>query len=212
MADATTDNVEKVTDGTTKPDETPKTVSLTAYQKLQRRNAELASQLAAGAINNSSARVEELLQEVVGLLGDEGKPIKERFIQRKQTETQIAAKFAKINALMENYEGDFETEPKFVDARAARDAGKWDEAIALTEAATKVQPVDIDALVDSKVTAKLKELGKVDTGTTTVTSVGPTDLSSLSKVDTRRMSQVQLKEHEGKLDAAYFKATGAHLS
>lgn len=167
-------------------DDETKVVSLEQHQKLQRkhdtmqkRNKQLAAQLAQASYGNAPARTEEQMGQLMEVLAsspilEEQKSkiqeITQGASQKKAQDEALAKSMGDMAGLLENDERDFDTSEDFVSARTLWNAGSLDEAVTETRRILNERAdtsVDVEAQVQAGITAALKQLGHVDTGTPT---------------------------------------------
>lgn len=202
-----------------------KTIPFGEYQNLQRkfereRQARIKAerQLAERSVDNPSTRTEDVLTEVLGVLPKAVPDAAERlaevgakFKTRREREKFAAQRYAEITELVEANDLDWEHDERFTKAREQWDSGQLDEAIrSVRQVIDDGKKVDVDALVEAKVSQKLKELGRVDTGTSTAANVTP-NLADLLKRDTSRMTREEMAAYDKQLSEAYQKQTGVRI-
>lgn len=171
--------------------------------KAQERVAELSAKDIETQVANvlTLARLEELLTAFASTQakGTDLQKVVENIQQRREVDAKTQRTLGQITKLVEKHEVDWETDERLEAARAAYSAQKYDEALRLVEQALSVTSEEkIKELVAAGVAERMKELGRVDTGTTTVpqsTRVRRTDFN----IDPRGRNAKQLAEDVNKL-------------
>lgn len=201
------DNVESTETPTGEPQFTPD-----QYKKLQRevnKWKERARELAEQNADHTAlpARIELLqeqlqaLMEAVGateaLPEEQRKKLAETKVAvggKKQRTDQVAKVHGDINSFLEEHDLDWGA-PELEAARKAWSEGDVDKAYQAVLASVTAKPkeVDIDALVAEKVTAKLKELGKVDTKESTTTA-GSGTIETMDRAEFLKLTPEQRGE------------------
>lgn len=189
------------------------------YEKARREKAEALAENAELRTRTQAVldRVEERFDLLVktfidsGLLEEKKAQLQEGVnqIARKKDQSDRAAKSHRdMTALIEGAEADWDDE-QFGEARKKWDAGDLEGAIADARTVlAKSKDQDVDAIVEAKVQAKLKERGRVDTGGSTAPGGKKyrlSDLSSIGDISGRSNKEqiADIARARKDLDAAY---------
>lgn len=201
-------------------------VSMDEYKNLQRKlsqkdktEREIRKQLAEFTTRAASEgrRFDDTLQAVVDALsGNDLLDVTKAkaALQQAQANRQSNEYAARLMGRLAEVVGDedFNTDAKYTSAREMWNNGRYEEAIAESQRVNA--PAESSEQFDKEEFARqirsdiMKELGRVDTGSTTSTSSANSSVNELSQIDTRRMTPAQLKEHQAKLWDAMEKEQG----
>ena len=214
----TADNTEKVE---TTEEKEVQYVSMEEYKKLQqvvskkdKNEREVRKQLAefTTKANSEGKRVDEMIAAVVDALGsnellDVSKA--KAAVQQSQAKAPNNEYVAKaMGRLAEVLNGDeFETDPRYAQAKEMWYGGRVEDAIAAAKLVNTPSETTAGFSEDDRAELAreiragiMKDLGRVDTGSSTTTTTKETkSLDELTGTDTSRMNLTQLKEHSAKI-------------
>lgn len=200
-------------DGVTAPEPAEDTTTYTATDMKKAQQATSRWQKRASAseareaeratsADSRTARVEKMLDDFLGVVANSDafeaqKPaieqIRTGLVDDRKSADAEARFIGELTTVLGDYDGDWNADPQYADARAAAKSGNFEEALRLSR---QTESQDIDALIETKVQEKLKDLGRVDIDRPSAPTPKTASLDDLNKMNVNHMTPAQLVVHK----------------